>query len=134
MFEYFGRWSTPPLECEEALLTNEPGSTDSCEKCATTNRATRLRIKRPVNAYIAVVVTFILGLQLFRTIPPDECPVETRGDNVSDTRLILKSFSPDLRYQSLDHQFDELWQYEDAIISIPDPYFVGSQTEATISM
>ena len=88
-------------------------------------------IRNPLQIYTALIST-VLCILLFLNLP-DWNQKDAKRDHSADIELI---YSQDLRYMTLDHQYDHLWEKwgPDAQINVTDDQLGGGEIAASISM
>lgn len=114
-----------------------PGKEGSAEHdlCIRGRSSVSRRVGVAMQAYIVALTTIICILQVSsywsHSTLASECPnIDAGGDRVE------YAFSRDLRYMSLDHQFDGLWDYGNmSTLRVQEPQLeVGGEIDASISM
>ena len=88
-------------------------------------------IRNSLQIYTALVSTFLCILLLLNL--PDWKRKHAKRDHSADIELI---YSQDLRYMTLDHQYDHLWEEwgPDAQINVTDDQLAKGEIAASISM
>lgn len=91
-------------------------------------------LRQPLQIYLAIVATAILLLQVYHLLYLGNS-METSLP-ASSKSLIQTRFDKDLRYMSLDREFDHLWQFGNtSTLRVADPVLAtGEDTDAAVAM
>lgn len=114
----------------------EPLTTDDTPPYSRGHHTTskRVLVGRMLQIYIAFLVTLICALQLMRVSPFNGCARASEAGTAAEYHD--HAYSRDLRYMSLDHKYDGLWEWGNmSTLKVPEPELgTGEEIDAAISM